>query len=330
MNSMISLRLLTFSVLLCAIRATDALAQIKVIQVSANGTGDVPTIQAAVDSVPDNNTNAVIIKIGPGTYSERVNIRRGKDHVALIGIAATRTTTILTTSHVDINSASEKCALSVHSDDTWVENLTVENTAGPTAGPHGALYTDGKRQIFDNVLIKGWQDTLPIWDGSLSYFHHCDVWGSVDFIYSGGTAVLQDCDITQIRPQGGPLAAPSTPKKSAYGLVFLNCRIVRGSGVGPNCIDLMRPWGPYGAAAFLNCVMDSVTEKGWLAWDGREKTCRAIEYGSKAPDGSPIDLSKRAPWVKILTDEEAASWTPKTILRGWDPTIVKSPANNDK
>lgn len=159
----ISLALLTFSGMLWAMGATDALAQNTVIRVSAEGTGDFATIQAAVDSVPNNNTSPFVIKIAPGTYSERVDIRRGKNHVALIGTGATRTATILTTGHVDIDSASEKCALSVHSDDTWVENLTVENTAGPTAGPHGALYTDGKRQIFENLLIKGWQDTLPIW-----------------------------------------------------------------------------------------------------------------------------------------------------------------------
>lgn len=307
--------------------AVNAPAQTKVIQITADGKGDFATIQAAVDSIPEKNAISTIIKIGPGTYSERVNIPRGKDHVALIGTGPDRTASTLTTGHVDINSASEKCALAVHSDDTWVENLTIENTAGPTAGPHGALYTDGKREVFENLLIKGWQDTLPIWDGSVSYFHHCDIWGSVDFVYSGGTGVLQDCDITQIRDVGGPLAAPSTPAASPYGLVFLNCRVVRGPGVGPNCTDLMRPWGPTGATAFINCVMDNVTEKGWLEWDGREKTCKAVEYGSKTPDGTPIDLKKRSPWVKILTDSEAASWTPETILGGWDPTKVKSPAN---
>ena len=34
--------------------------------------------------------------------------------------------------------------------------------------------------------------------------------GSVDFIYSGGTAVFDRCDITQRREEGGPLTAPST------------------------------------------------------------------------------------------------------------------------
>jgi pectinesterase len=82
----------------------------------------------------------------------------------------------------------------------------------------------------------------------------------------------------------------------------------------------MRPWRADGQTAFINCTMDNhIPSKGWSEWDGREKTCRAVEYGSKKPDGTAIDLSKRAPWVKILTAREADDYSVTNVLSGWNP-----------
>jgi endo-1,4-beta-xylanase len=64
---------------------------------------------------------------------------------------------------------------------------------------------------------------------------------------------------------------------------------------------------------------DDISARGWDPWDGREKTCRADEYGSRTLDGKPIDLSQRAPWVHRLTAAEAAAYTPSAVLGGWDP-----------
>ena len=82
----------------------------------------------------------------------------------------------------------------------------------------------------------------------------------------------------------------------------------------------MRPWREDGHTAFINCVMDDhISAKGWSEWDGRESTCRAVEYGSKNPDGTTIDLSKRANWAKILADNEAVQYSITNLLGGWNP-----------
>lgn len=284
------------------------------ITVNADGTGDFKTIQAAVDSVPDGNSNACIIQIAAGRYAERVSVPRGTGFVTLRGMGKSRGDVVIT------GGAGKWGVLSVSADDFRAENLTVENTAGPTAGPQMALFCDGKRQVFENLLIKGWQDTLGSWNGNVAYFHKCEIRGSVDFIYSGGTALFDHCDIVEIRATGGPLAAPSTPKEVPYGLVFLHCRLKKAAGVAPDSSTLMRPWRADGQTAYINCVMDDhISAKGWSEWDGRENTCRAVEYGSKKPDGTAIDLSKRAAWVKILMSEEAAQYSITNVLGGWDP-----------
>jgi pectinesterase len=278
---------------------------------------DVPatysTIPAAITAVPDNALDAYVIRIAPGTYFGTTTIPSTKQFVTLKGTGALRTDVVLTW-----NSATGR-TLETHATSFRVENLTIENTAGATAGQALALYADGDKQVYENVLFKGWQDTVAVWQNR-QYFHNCEVWGSVDFIYSGSTGVFDNCRIVQIRSTGGVNAAPSTPANVPYGLVFMNCRIAKTSGVAANSSTLMRPWYPDGATAYLNCVMeDHITPAGWAAWGGRENTCRAAEYNSTRPDGSVIDLSTRSYWVKRLTVAEAAQYTLDNIFSGWDP-----------
>lgn len=281
--------------------------------VKPDGTGDFKTIQQAIDAVPDRNTTHLRIEIAPGTYAERVLVPRGRNFITLVGAGKERTDVVLT------GGADKVAVLKVDADDFRAENFTMENTAGQV-GPQQALYGSGKRQVFENLLIKGWQDTLGSWNGHLAYFHRCEIQGSVDFIYSGGTSVYEDCDIVEIRDSGGTLSAPSTPAEVPYGLVFLRCHLKRAPGVGIASTTLSRPWRPDGAAAFIDCWMDDhISPKGWSEWDGREKTALSVEYGSKRLDGTAIDLSQRAPWVKILTAEEAAQYTVSNILGGWQP-----------
>ena len=132
--------------------------------------------------------------------------------------------------------------------------------------------------------------------------------------------------MTERRDTGGPLTAPSTPPEQPFGLVFLACRLVNGTG-GTGNTTLGRPWRPFGASAFVNCVLDAhVKAEGWSEWAGREKTCRFCEYGSRTPAGTPVDLSRRVAWAHPLSAAEAARYEPSVILGGWNPAAG---INND-
>jgi pectinesterase len=48
------------------------------IVVAADGSGQFRTVQQAVDHVPENNTQRVVIRIKPGVYREQVRVARGK------------------------------------------------------------------------------------------------------------------------------------------------------------------------------------------------------------------------------------------------------------
>jgi pectinesterase len=73
---------------------------------------------------------------------------------------------------------------------------------------------------------------------------------------------------------------------------------------------------------FLNTDMSAVVRgEGWHNWDRpeREKTTRYREYTSRGQGG---DAAARVPWVRQLSNRDAAALSPKAVLGGsdnWNP-----------
>ena len=176
------------------IRLDAAMAEsVRVLTAAPDAQGDAAPIQAAIDSVPPGNRAPVLIRIAPGAYAGPVLVPKDRPNVTLRGLGRDRTQVVLT-------AGAGEATLTAAGADLRVENLTLENTAGQTAGPNRALMCSGDRQVYENVLIKGWQDTLWAREpGVRLFFHHCDIWGSVDFIYGAATALFDRCDVTERR-----------------------------------------------------------------------------------------------------------------------------------
>lgn len=68
-------------------KLATAEASAKRITVKVGGGGDFKTITDAVKSIPEGNTNRIIIEIGPGVYKEKVKIDRLKPFVTFLGDA---------------------------------------------------------------------------------------------------------------------------------------------------------------------------------------------------------------------------------------------------
>lgn len=275
------------------------------ITVGLDGTGDFATIQGASDWIPQNNTLPRTIRVKPGVYRDTAYFAQNRDFVTLVGDGADRENVQLIhlyAAEVYADFARGMGTLRIDSNDVTVRDMTIDNAtyvaqrnlagafapdAPAFAGPINTVATTGKRLVFDNMLIKGGQDTLYTITG-IAYFNNCEIWGSVDFIYGDALGVFDQCDIVQIRSTGGPVGAPSTPFAQPYGEVFLNCRFPRALvangypyDVGTNNTTFIRPWRQDGATAVINCQLGThISTKGWGEWDSREVTCRAREYGS--------------------------------------------------
>lgn len=286
-------------------------------------------LQAAIDAAPDHASKPYVILVKPGRYRwQPVLVPESKRFIHLVGEDSATTTLSY---HLNVYESLKSrgpnrfdgITLTVLGDDFSATNLTFENTSGE----HGqalALRLDGDRATLHACRLLGWQDTLRSEKGR-HYFRDCYIEGRVDFIYGGGTAVFERCEIRS--KAGGYVTAASTPPESAFGYVFLRCRLTYDPqpwepGLPSRPAFLGRPWRPHAAVAFIECELgDHIEPAGWHNWNkpDSEKTARYAEYRSTGPGANP---AARVSWSKQLTAAEAAAYTVQNILAGpdgWNP-----------
>lgn len=223
-------------------------------------------------------------------------------------------------------------------------NLTVENTAGagPNIGQAIALYADGDALSFDHIALRGWQDTLftgplppkemekngfigpkqfvPRRNGR-QYYYHCWIEGDIDFIFGSATAYFEDCTIYQKDRTKLSVPAPfprsfataaSTPEGQTYGYVFDHCRFL--SDCPSASCYLGRPWRNFAQVVILHSYLGlHIHPAGFHNWnkEDAEATVQFLEYQNK---GAGAACDERAPFVKELSDAEAAAYTRERVV----------------
>src|SRR5829696_6528856 len=100
------------------------------IVVAADGSGDVKTVQQAVDKVPSNNKKRIVIRIKPGTYTEQVAVPANKPFITFIGESAENTKLTFNLSNKAAGSTSASYSAYIGGHDFRAENLTFENSFG--------------------------------------------------------------------------------------------------------------------------------------------------------------------------------------------------------
>ncbi len=304
--------------------------------VAADGSGRYKTIREAIEATPQNHREATrpwTILVKSGIYRELVYVQREKRFVTLVGEAAEKT--ILTFDlFAALSGPDDKPigtfrtpTLVVDADDFTVENLTIENTAGPR-GQAVALRVDGDRTVFRRCRMVGWQDTVLANRGR-QYFEDCFIEGAIDFIFGGGTAYFERCQLRCTGP--GYITAASTPPAQPFGFVFSHCTI---TGANAEVRTLLgRPWREHAKTVFLYTEMSDVVQPiGWDNWKkpAAERTTFYAEFGST---GLGAATAERAPWSKQLSATEAANYSRDAVLGGadgWDPTRVAPPRRGKK
>lgn len=286
--------------------------------VAQDGSGDYTDVQAAIDAVPENNTEPVTIYIKTGLYKQKLLIPKNKPYITFIG--ESKFQTILT--HLEITGTGfNGNSTIIEADDFTAKNLTFANEAG-AIGTAAAVEVRGDRGYFEGVRLLGFQDTLYLNAKNFGrfYFRDCYIEGAVDFIYGPGTAFLENCVIFNKR-SGGYITAASTPEDQKYGIIFYNCTITGYPWVKD--VYFGRPWREFANDVFLHSWIDEgmIALQGWHNWGSteKEKTARYREYGSYGPGAN---IRFRAQWVKQLSTDEASEYTLEQVLSGddgWNP-----------
>ncbi len=322
--------------------------------VALDGSGNFTKIQDAIDAVPSNSDRRTVIYIKRGLYNtEKLIVPSDKKNVTFIG--ESRDETIISYHIYDCNSpgSGNKCpaadaakwtgenirtssTITLQGDGFRAENLTFQNTAGPV-GQALAITVKSDKNVFLNCNFLGYQDTIYLWDaGKRSYFENCLVLGRTDYIYGGGIAWFENCEIRSWG--GGWITAPSTPRSQPYGYVFNNSRFTYATnspraGDDGNLVRIGRPWHEYPKVAILNSYMtEKIHPEGWgdkwgMDYSDTSPDLHLYEYNNTGPGA---DMSQRANWtgLRALSEAEAATFTIQNVMGGsdgWDPT-AEAPA----
>jgi len=165
---------------------------------STASTTDYTTIQQALDHAPQAAAPyRTVIEIVPGTYHERINVTRNRPRITLLGLGKSPEDVVIT------NSMNAKQAggtfftetAQVNGDQFEADNITFENSAGPT-GQAVAAAVRSDRSIFKHCRFLGDQDTLFA-DYGRQYYVDSFIAGGVDFIFGNAAAVFDHDNITR-------------------------------------------------------------------------------------------------------------------------------------
>ncbi len=301
--------------------AAAAPTDVAELTVALDGSGDFCSVQGATDSIPAKNEAAVQVTISSGIYHEIIHFA-SKNNVTLLG--KSRTGTIIEgVNNSDLNaSTSTRSLVGIDSSSGLVvDTLTIDNLTPQGGSQAEALRLQSCDEcVVRNADIASLQDTL-LWSGRV-YASNCTIAGNVDFIWGGGTAYFDKCQIKAVGISGGFDVQARNPA-STYGYVFVDSQLTADPGLSGQVlarIDVSQY--PASHVAYVNCQMGSdIAPAGWLITGGTDTSqLRFWEYQSVDVNGKPIDVSERVAGSKQLTAAEAASMRdPTVVLAGWQP-----------
>jgi pectinesterase len=299
---------------ICTIALFSGKAYAYNIVVAKDGSGDVTTVQAAFNLVPDNNPNTFTIFVKKGSYKEKLRLTVLKTNVNLLG--EEKDSTILTFddygSKTGVGGTDNSYSTLIEANDFSADNITFENTidsrlaAYATGGQAVALMIKGDRANIHNCIIRGYQDTFYTKGLGRIYVSCSQIEGTTDFIFGAGIAVFENCLIVN-KKNSHTTAAANLSKNNKYNYVFFNCRLI--SLEGTTSTTLGRPWKAFAKVVYINCEEGShIKPEGWSDWSSASYDTSAYfaEYNCS---GTGFKPTSRLAWTHQLSALEANEYT---------------------
>lgn len=301
--------------------------------VAADGSGDFKTVQAAVNSVPADNHERIVLFIKKGTYREQVRIHTS--FLTLHGEDRKRTQLV---SEVDTSSCptapgeskEERCAtVLADGSDLVFEGLTIANTyTGSGKGAALAVAGNATHIAIAHVDIIGHGgDTLVLsarrsrmGDGGEYYLNDVHVSGTYHIIVPRGTTYAVNCKFWCMGGAKSCLFNEGITRET-------DKLVIRDSAIdGPEPFGL----GSYFRDAAWYFVGDTISSK--LMPDGAIRREPALGYQMKWGEGRIYFADNTAPdypWLRSNIESSpaksvsavTAAWT----LSGWNPESSAPP-----
>ncbi|HUN37879.1 MAG TPA: pectinesterase family protein, partial [Trebonia sp.] len=216
---------------------------------------------------------------------------------------------------------------SVEASDFTLENLTLLNTTPYGGSQAEAFRGNAMRITLNRVSLLSYQDTIRI--QGLAYVTNSYIQGDVDFTWGVGTVFWTHDELKSLH---AGYVSQVRNSQGQNGYVFDDDTLTAAPGVADGSVYLARidpTVYPYSQVVYLDTTMGpQISPAGWLL---NNADCSAAtdvqfwEYGSRTPQGQPVDTSQRLACSRQLTAAQAAQWSdPAFVLGGWVPSTVNA------
>ncbi|KAM0865774.1 hypothetical protein ACQ4PT_043050 [Festuca glaucescens] len=270
--------------------------------VAKDGSGRYKTVKEAVDAAPDGGKNRYVIYVKKGVYKENVEVGKKKRELMIVGDGMDGTVITGSRNVVDGATTFNSATLAVAGDGIILQDLNIENTAGPEKHQAVALRVSADRAVVSRCRVDGYQDTLYAHQ-LRQFYRECAVSGTVDFVFGNAAAVLQRCVLTARRPARGQKNAVTaqgrTDPNQSTGTSLQRCRVVPAADLAPVSeafpTFLGRPWKAYSRTVYLQSYLGGhVDPRGWLEWDATSRSRRCSTGSTTTTDPVPARLDGSA------------------------------------
>ncbi|KAL3827734.1 hypothetical protein ACJIZ3_016536 [Penstemon smallii] len=300
--------------------------------VAKDGSGQFKTIGQAVAAYPKNHQGRYTIYVKAGVYDEQVIIDKKNIYIYGDGIGRTIVTGKKNYGKNNVPTM-HTATFAAHGDGFIARAMTFRNEAGPEGHQAVAFRSQASDTALFDCSFEGFQDTL-YYQANRQFYRGCWIYGTVDFIFGMGDAVIQESTIVVRKPlakQFNTVTADGRTiggKKASNGLVLQNCVITPDKFLFNERFKfptyLGRPWKKDALTVVMQSELgDFIRPEGYMIWQGESnhKTCEMYEFGNRGPgariDGRSKDFSR----FRVLKPQEAAIYTPGPFLAGqtWIP-----------
>ncbi|XP_021800840.1 putative pectinesterase/pectinesterase inhibitor 22 [Prunus avium] len=276
--------------------------------VAADGSGKYRTITEAVNAAPNYSSKRYIIYVKKGVYRENIDMKKKKTNIMFVGDGIGQTVVTGRRNFMQGWTTFRTATVAVSGKGFIARDMTFRNTAGPENHQGVALRVDSDQSAFFRCSMEGYQDTL--YAHSLRQFYReCSIYGTIDFIFGNGAAVLQNCKIyTRVPLPLQKVTITAQGRKNPHqstGFAIQDSYIL---ATQPTYLG--RPWKQYSRTVFLNTYMSGLVQpRGWLEWYGNF-ALGTLWYGEYKNYGPGALLSGRVKWpgYHIIKDAAAASF----------------------
>jgi hypothetical protein len=302
--------------------AAAAPSNLSALTVALDGSGPFCTVQGALDALPANNTAASLITINTGSYHEIIHMS-AKTNVTLHGQDRKQTIILGTNNNTQQGATAGTVTRSLVGFDgangLVIENLTIHNLTPQNGSQAEALRLQRcDKCIVRNADILSLQDTL-LWDGRI-YADNCYIAGNVDYVWGGGVAYFNNCEIRTVGRSGVIVQARNAA--GAYGFVFVDSRITADAAATSNMLARIdASVYPGSHVAYINCQMTNIAAVGWTVTGAAPTSAlRFWEFQSTDAAGNALNTAGRLAGLTPITASQAAMMrTPTVVLAGWQP-----------